>query len=131
MRAVISLITAIALTLHLNAGCCAHHVHAPAAAMDVAGHSNERCHEHGHEHPLQPIDAPHDDCHESHCVAIVAKAASAPEPDAATHFLPFPPSHAHAQLDCGAIERPSALAHVGSSRPLALRAHLRFCVLLN
>ncbi len=79
--------------------------------------------------PADPIAPPtHDDCHESHCNVVLADYVVAPEIDGHAGWLPFVIA---ADEMIFAISHPHAATLAPDElRPLPLRAHLRFAVLL-
>src|SRR5688572_28081546 len=95
MRPIVSIITALAVNLHLVLGCCAHHAHEHAHADgDVACLDAHPC-SHGHNHataptnPARPTLPTHGDCHDSHCAFLIANALNF-SPDLAVAFLGVP-----------------------------------------
>jgi hypothetical protein len=97
MRSIVSIVTAVAVSLHIVLGCCAHHAHGRSDGSG-AGHrhdASEHACSHHHDHddantpgePQAPLFPPHDDCHESHC-DVVLIAAKSFTPELAVVLLP-------------------------------------------
>lgn len=137
-RVVITVLSLTAVLSHVQVGCCAHHEHALAT-----GHVQPSCcapsHPGGshHDHdapPAEPSVPPaHDDCHESHCHAVLAGAVAAP--DCASlycgGFAGWLPSAVTADEMLLGICRTNATGLAPDELlALPLRAHLRFAVLL-
>jgi len=92
MRPIVSIITALAVNLHLVLGCCAHHAHSATFQPADDAACSHSC-SHGH-HDAPPADSPapnlptHDDCHDSHCAFLIASALNF-SPDLAVAFIDF------------------------------------------
>jgi hypothetical protein len=134
-RVVISLVSLWAVLWHAHVGCCAHHDHAlvggeSTPAVCTAGHQHADRPQHHHDaSPTEPSPpASHEDCHESHCHAVLASALAVPDLGGFASWL-LPVGSAGETVfglgyaDCSGLA-PDVL------RPLSLRAHLRFAVLL-
>lgn len=133
MRPIVSLITALAVNLHLVLGCCAHHAHGHAQVDgDVACLEVHSC-SHGHHHatapanPARPALPPHDDCHDSHCAFLIASALNF-SPDLAVAFLGVP---AHPTARELAPLRGVTPRDRGDPFELAVRPHLLHQSFLN
>jgi hypothetical protein len=99
MRPIVTVISALAVNLHLVLGCCAHHAHGHDGG-ECLGHVHSAgehlcSHDHGHDHdatptePAAPLFPPHDDCHESHC-AYMTPGALVFAPEVAVAFIHSP-----------------------------------------
>lgn len=95
MRSIVSIVTALAVSLHIVLGCCAHHAHGRSDGSG-AGHQHDASkHACSHHHddanspgePQAPLFPPHEDCHESHC-DVVLIAAKSFTPELAVALLP-------------------------------------------
>jgi hypothetical protein len=137
MRPFISVITALAVNLHLVLGCCAHHAHGHDGS-ECSGHDRgARKHACSHHHdegdvstptePAAPLFPPHDDCHESHCAFMIAGAV------AFTLELTVAPAAIEVEPSAGALVllRGAAPRDRGDPYELAVRPHLWHQVFLN
>lgn len=127
-RVVITVVSLVAVLLHVHVGCCAHHEHQLPTSSCPLGHHHHEDSSH-HDHGAPPADPfSHDDCHETHCDATLASIASMPAVSGLGWWLP-----ARYLADVLAIATAS-INETGQpcdwNGALPLRAHLRFCVLL-
>jgi hypothetical protein len=132
LRVCITVVSLLAVLAHVTVGCCLHHAHAaespPAAGACSAGH-------HHHGGTAQPDEngplpwLSHDDCHEAHCFVALASPTNVPDHvDFSFDLVNLPGGDEAAQS-----ATTSAVGEIlaDASRPPPLRAHLRYCVLLN
>lgn len=134
-RVVITLVSLWAVLWHTYVGCCAHHEHSLARGAGplihcTADHHHDSGSHHDHGMPSADPTAPpsHDDCHESHCNVVLAGYVVAPEMGGHAGWLPFIIAADEMIL---AISHPhTATLAPDELRPLPLRTHLRFAVLL-
>jgi hypothetical protein len=132
LRVCITVVSLLAVLAHVTVGCCLHHAHAaespPAAGACSAGHH----HHGGTAQPDEngPLPWPsHDDCHEAHCFVALASPTNVPDHvDFSFDLVNLPGGDEAAQS-----ATTSAVGEIlaDASRPPPLRAHLRYCVLLN
>ena len=134
-RIVISLVSLWAVLWHAHVGCCAHHEHSLAGGNHqqmhcTAGHEHDDGRQHDHDMPPADPFAPpaHDDCHESHCHAVLAGSVAAPDVGGPVGWLPA--AAAADEIIVGSSHPNSVGLAFNEPRPLPLRAHLRFAVLL-
>ena len=134
-RVVISLVSLWAVLWHTYVGCCAHHEHSLARGAGplihcTAGHHHDSGTHHDHGMPpADPIAPPsHDDCHESHCHAVLAGSVAAPDVGGPVGWLPA--AVATDEFILGSSHPNCVGLAFNELRPLPLRAHLRFAVLL-
>src|SRR5262245_647612 len=134
-RIVITLVSLWAVLWHAYVGCCAHHEHALARGAGPLIHCTSGHHHHSgthHDHDAPPAEpgAPpaHDDCHESHCQAVLASSVAVPDVGGPVGWLPATAAANEINL---ASSHPSCVGLAFNDiGPLPLRAHLRFAVLL-
>lgn len=132
-RIVITVVSLLAVLVHMQVGCCAHHVHGqPAADCEVAHHElahHDHCdgpHQHSPASPVEPIS--HDDCHETHCATTLVSQVATPAPIVCGWWTPagMLADATRFALTYGAsADRPS-----DPTGAPPLRAHLRLAVLL-
>ena len=130
LRICITAVSLLAVLTHVTVGCCLHHSHAAESSTEAASCLA------GHHHPGEsaPHDEggplpPHDDCHESHCFIALASPTSVPDNvDIACDVVNLAGSDEVART---ATASAAGEILADASRPLPLRAHLRYCVLLN
>jgi len=127
-RVVITVVSLLAVLVHWNVGCCAHHEHAQAAAGCPHSHGHHEDGSH-HDHDAPPADPfSHDDCHETHCDATLASIASVPVVSSLGWWLPVRAMADELSVSlAGANETSQPFVRNG---PLPLRAHLSLSVLL-
>jgi hypothetical protein len=143
MRPIVSLLTALAVNLHLVLGCCAHHAHGEHAgpcprhdhsqpAGDAASGHAHSC-PHGHHDAGPPTSPPgpilpvHGDCHESHCAFMIGGVMTfSPQP--AVLFVGFPPEPTAREA---ASLRGVTPRDRGDPFELAVRTHLLHQSFLN
>jgi hypothetical protein len=134
LRVVITLVSLWSVLWHAHVGCCAHHEHALAdgcgAVAVCAMHEHSDGQPRDHSAPPAERDAPpaHDDCHETHCHAVVAANVIVPPCDGLAGWIA--PVVLGDELTRGASYAERAYLASDELCPLALRAHLRFVVLL-
>jgi len=127
-RVVITVLSLAAVLLHANMGYCAHHQHSLPTSSCPPSHCHHEDGSHHHHDAPPPDPFSHDDCHETHCNAMLASIASAPAIDGVGSWLPMF-GVGNELLSGGALCNPSAQP-ADATRPLPLRAHLRLSVLL-
>jgi len=127
-RVVITVVSLAAVLVHAHVGCCAHHDHALATASCPLGHHHYEDGSH-HDHDLPPADPlPHEDCHETHCFATLVNSVAAPAASGVGSWLPV--FGVGNELTSGAALCNPTAQPADPTRPLPLRAHLRWGVLL-
>jgi hypothetical protein len=133
MRPIVSVITALAVNLHLVLGCCAHHAHKHVQheGNAVCPHTHSCSHGHNDAAPAAnspgPVLPPHDDCHDSHCAFRIASALDF-SPDLAVAFLDIPAQPTAREL---APLRGVTPRDRGDPFELAVRPHLLHQSFLN
>ena len=141
MRPIVSLITALAVNLHLVLGCCAHHAHGKEGVPCQRHEHGQRpvrsgcnhAHHGSHDHAAPPTNSAdpilptHNDCHESHCTFMLA-AVKTFSPDLVVAFVDLPVGPTASEL---APLRGVSPRDRGDPFELAVRTHLLHQNLLN
>jgi hypothetical protein len=134
LRVCITALSLLAVLAHVTLGCCLHHAHAakpssPDQACSAGHHHHGVLDRHCHDGPLSP--PPHDDCHEAHCFMALASQTSVPDHVDVAFDLVNLASGDEVARTAAAAAAAAGEFFADASRPLPLRAHLRYCVLLN
>jgi hypothetical protein len=130
LRVCITAVSLLAVLAHVTLGCCLHHAHAAEPSPDQACSAGH--HHHGEsarpDHDGLPLPA-HDDCHEAHCHLVPASQVSVPDHiDVAFDLVNLTSGDEMGRT----VTAAAANEFLGdASHLLPLRAHLRYCVLLN
>jgi hypothetical protein len=128
-RVVVTIVSLLAVLGHIEAGCCAHHVHAGQSSQPVAACHSHRGSDHQHQHQAPPTrPTSHDDCHETHCEMTLASGTSVGPMTGLGWWLPR--LAAGDELTSGASWQGPAGQPVDAACPLPLRAHLLLGVML-
>jgi hypothetical protein len=135
MRFLVTILTVVALVLHLSLGCCMHHAHGDSRPASVPNECAGHCHHHGpqaadhaEEGSDLPADCPAEDCDEPNCSFIAAAQTVAPEPlvSISAAMLPLALSATGLPAELG-YQAERDLAHDAA---LPVRAHLWLQIIL-